>query len=133
MNTAYRVWDGEQMYYGDDEGLSLIISGEDWGLYRNFGAFIRIASSKQKNSALMWGIGLKDKEGKEIYHKDFFKFEDGTIGIVEWIEEKAMFNVPQFYKPGADYPSLAFNENDHCFGEVIGDVYQNPELLEGLE
>ncbi|WBY47573.1 YopX family protein [Bacillus velezensis] len=31
MNTAYRVWDGEQMHYWDDEGLSLTIKNNgDW-------------------------------------------------------------------------------------------------------
>ncbi|WP_240674125.1 hypothetical protein ACMX8W_11200 [Bacillus subtilis] len=53
MNTTYRVWDGSQMHNWDDEGLSLIISGGEWGLYRNIvGALypIRIASSTQKNT-----------------------------------------------------------------------------------
>lgn len=31
MNTAYRVWDGEKMHYWDDDELSLIISGGEWG------------------------------------------------------------------------------------------------------
>lgn len=27
MNTAYRVWDSEQMHHWDDEGLSLELKG----------------------------------------------------------------------------------------------------------
>ncbi len=52
MNTAYRVWDGEQMYYGDDEGLSLIISGEDWGCTAISGllSVLRLANKKTRLS-----------------------------------------------------------------------------------
>ncbi|MFE5348712.1 hypothetical protein ACFQ8G_29845, partial [Bacillus cereus] len=35
MNTAFRVWDGEQMHYWDDEGMDLIITAVGWRLYRH--------------------------------------------------------------------------------------------------
>lgn len=35
MNTAYRVWDGEQMYYGGDVNLNLLIKGKEWTYMRD--------------------------------------------------------------------------------------------------
>ncbi|MCI3198066.1 hypothetical protein GXP75_20895 [Bacillus sp. HU-1818] len=127
MNTVYRVWDGEQMHFWDDEGLSLVITGEGWSLYRhtNFSLHpIRLADSTQKNAALMWGTGLKDKNEKMIYDKDsILDHGTDTRSIVRYDNEQAGF-----------YLDLgiggAFLVGDL---EVIGDAYQNPELLEGVE
>ncbi|MGG3721619.1 YopX family protein [Bacillus subtilis] len=127
MNTAYRVWDGEQMHYWDDEGLSLVITGRGWSLYRHTSLSlhpIRIADSTQKNAALMWGTGLKDKNEKMIYDKDsILDHSTDTRSIVRYDKKQAGF-----------YLDLgiggAFMVGDL---EVFGDVYQNPELLEGAE
>ena len=128
MNTAYRVWDGEKMHYWDDDELSLIISGGEWGLYRNIvGALypIRIASSKQKNSTLMWGTGLKDKTGKDIYEKDIDMTEDEPMIV---IKENGHYGL-KFPDDSAyfDY-SLDWGE---CY--IGGNVYENRVLLEGAE
>lgn len=64
MNTAYRVWDGEQMHYWDDEHLSLTIKNDgSWLLWHDSGGGC-VVSSDDKDAALMWGIGLKDKNEK---------------------------------------------------------------------
>ncbi|MCY8083151.1 YopX family protein [Bacillus inaquosorum] len=140
MNTAYRVWDGEKMHYWDDGELSLIISGGEWGLYRNIvGALypIRIASSKQKNSDLMWGTGLNDKKGKDIYQKDIT--EESYINpmskenIIDRyvIERKNGFDRMEHVSGKEGFYRYLWLRSDEV--EVIGDVYRNPELLEGAE
>lgn len=75
---------------------------------------------------LMQYTGLKDKNGKEIYEGDIGKSVDG-IFLVTWDEEKAAF-VMRFY--GYPEETLYLEEmwND---AEVIGNIYENPELLEG--
>ncbi|MEC3772215.1 YopX family protein [Bacillus velezensis] len=132
MNTAYRVWDGEKMHYWDDEGLSLELKGDNWILWRD-GCRVIVAESYDRNSVLMWGTGLKDKNEKMIYERDFFEFERGIKGVVKWIEGQAIFNVPEYYDSYSDCPWLAFGEYAHCFGEVKGNTLENPELLEGAE
>lgn len=74
---------------------------------------------------LMQFTGLKDKNGKEIYEGDVLKFYNGRIGKITWdnewcvnkyvLEDNSFGYLPefQFYKPY----------------EVIGNIYENPELL----
>ncbi|BDG81286.1 hypothetical protein BSF_30150 [Bacillus subtilis] len=126
MNTAYRVWDGETMHYWDDEGLSLTIKNNgDWTLKRLYtDVLVPVVDSTNRNAALMWGTGLKDKNKKMIYDKDsILDHGTDTRSIVRYDNEQAGF-----------YLDLgiggAFMVGDL---EVIGDVYQNPELLEGVE
>lgn len=72
MNTAYRVWDGEQMHYWDDEGLSLIIkSNGDWTLKRLYtDVLVPVVDSTNRNAALMWGAKVR---GKFIYDRSIVK------------------------------------------------------------
>lgn len=87
---------------------------------------IRTDKEKLENVVLMQYTGLKDENGVEIYEGDIVKSQNGTGGliykhIVEW---------NNFYKRfdpmGTD--ESCFNRESY---EVIGNIYENPELLEG--
>ncbi|MVZ95605.1 hypothetical protein CTI30_18715 [Bacillus velezensis] len=137
MNTAYRVWDGEQMHYWDDEGISLNIEDGNWYLYRK-GKFI--TSNKTACAHLMWGTEIREtaddsKLGKTVYAGHIVSQTNldpdlqgmtnliGEVKMVEgswWIvNEKEKECRPLF--------------SEAATNKVIGDVYQNPELLEGAE
>ncbi|MGQ5177434.1 YopX family protein [Bacillus halotolerans] len=127
MITAYRVWDGEHMHYWDDEGLSLTIkSNGDWTLKRLYtDVLVPVVDSTNRNAALMWGTGLKDKNNEAIYEKD--------------IDMTANEPMIVFYKDGhygLKYPSeIGYMDTcvywEEC--EIGGNVYENPELLEGAK
>ena len=84
----------------------------------------------------MWEVmqytGLKDKNGKEIYEGDIIKIAAGYYGdsyyktslaIVKWEDDR-------FYPHNPDNKyGITWQENywDGC--EVIGNIYENPELL----
>lgn len=127
MNTAYRVWDGEQMHYWDDEGLSLEIKGNEWVLWREegMGCRVSIAESGDGESVLMWGAGLKDKNGKDIYEYDIDMIDNEPM-IVVYIDGRFGLKYPENHTYFDD--CIAWDECD-----IRSDVYQNPELLEGAE
>ncbi|MBV5122227.1 YopX family protein [Bacillus halotolerans] len=128
MNTAYRVWDGEQMHYWDDEGLRLFIDGGEWMLYsaRSGEMISEITNSKNKNAALMWGTGLKDKRGKDIYEYD-----------IDMIDNEPMIVVRAGGKLGLKFPGDFDYHIDDCIDwekcDIGGNVYENRVLLEGAE
>lgn len=76
--------------------------------------------------------GLYDKNGKEIYEGDIIKtlhpFKNRKH-IGEVIFEEYEFNIKGFSFSHYDYPSEAFSEGTK-YMEVIGNIHENPELLE---
>lgn len=82
---------------------------------------------------LMQCTGLKDKNGKLIFEGDIVKFPFGNtnrIGIVEYSETIWRVSSAQIVQ-GAFVGSAIIN----CYeeSEIIGNLYENPELMKGVE
>ena len=90
---------------------------------------------------IMQYTGLKDKNGKEIYEGDIVKQEDSyygnqivRFGVVEIMdnEDYGSNQVCGFYlekiNPNGDGEPRHMEYNK--YKEVIGNIYENPELLE---
>ncbi len=80
---------------------------------------------------LMQYTGLDDKKGLGIFEKDIVKIEvdDGfdyidSVGFVDWHEREREYAV---FLKGEPWRRLSVRDEI----EVIGDIYQNKDLLEG--
>ena len=83
---------------------------------------------------IMQYTGLKDKNGKEIYEGDIVQFKenytnnpaDFTIGVITYDEEYAGFTIKSNqYQYGIGEDTESFD----IYSQVIGNIYENPELL----
>jgi len=76
---------------------------------------------KKKDLKIMQYTGLKDKNGKEIYEGDVIKDGAGNIYKVHYSEKMACF--VSAYSDGIICGSVDNTD------EVIGNIYENPELV----
>jgi len=102
------------MIYSDEMGMI-----EFWKNYLHY----------QGKKKLMQYTGLKDKNGREIYEGDIVKGagKNPIIYIVEWLDSYGGF---AFVDKEKAIPAYEFLVN---FCEVIGNIYENPELLKEVE
>ena len=106
----FRAWDGKEMKLAFD----LSQNPKYWW-------------EGNKDFPLMQYTGLKDKDGAEIYEGDIVKrtYESGSVYIGEVIFEEATY----FMRNNEEYAFLP-NQYDGESLEVIGNIYESPELLE---
>ena len=84
---------------------------------------------------IIQSTGLFDKNGKEIYEGDIVRFsdcdDDVYITPVVWDKNYACFGVSFSggYPISFDYLEEFYTELKDI--EVVGNIYENPELLEG--
>jgi len=76
---------------------------------------------------MMQYAGLKDKNGKEIYEGDILKSESDFVLSVEYFSGR--FNVVGFDRKLSDIHDLHYYIERLSLCEVIGNIYENPELL----
>lgn len=78
--------------------------------------------------------GLKDKNGKEIYEGDildwgeFNKEDEGERAVVEWHDKNAGWMMKCYTIYGGEGYSMF--EYLYEETEIIGNIYENPKLLE---
>ena len=77
--------------------------------------------------------GLKDKNNREIYEGDVIKAISFArwIGVVEYSDENQAFIFNDLDKKYRGYSTAFMNQFDDGF-EILGNIYENPELLKEL-
>ena len=76
-------------------------------------------------------IGLKDISGREIYEGDIVKAISFArwIGVVKYSDENQAFIFDDLDKKYRGKSTVFMNQFDDGFG-ILGNIYENPELLE---
>ena len=116
----FRAWDkkhNDMVYFTfDDIGVAqYMYKPEVRYIWNNKGKTIDL----NNKSLVMQYTSLKDKNNKEIYEGDIFKLPR-EIGVIKY--HKSCF----VYKHNL-HENCLWGEN--TFGEVISNIYENPELL----
>lgn len=122
MIPKYRAWDKETKTMN---GMAEI--------YRNRNQEIELRP-RDENIILMQSTGLKDKNGKEIFEGDIIRYNidvvdikrHQTLGFYTVLDGREGFfgdgmSIDDFEEDAKEFSKTA---------EIIGNIYENPELLE---
>ena len=121
----FRAWDGYKMYYPNDESnYGVRIGGEIYELYQDGPDHIRYHPLPD-GSSLMQYTGIKDKNGKEIYEGDIIKAPH-DFGPGGFHERTFVFRTIALIGAVEAYWDMSA-------AEIIGNIYENPELLNSTE
>lgn len=110
----------------DSSRLPKVVNMWGWDLIEDKAIIIH---REIKDVVLMEFTGLKDKNGKEIWEGDVVsRFNDTQRSAVEF-QDGCFFSILQ--KSGGSDPQYDILCNDLSVTEVIGNIYEHPELLKG--
>ncbi|MCC2381231.1 MULTISPECIES: YopX family protein [Bacillus] len=121
----FRVWDGKLMHNVSELHFCMGPKLDGNGL-KFYGPGVGQGWIDGENVHLMQYTGLKDKNGKEIYEGDILKVTT-VRGDTRWQMEVDFENGCFALKEGPELWKLKYDYPNH---EVIGNTYENPELLE---
>ena len=96
-----------------------------------------LSSANFDECEIMQCTGLKDKNGKEIYENNVLRMyikstvNGNNITVIDTV--KITFESGAFWYKGKFYTGCDWNFYNAEDIEVIGNIYENPELLKGVK
>lgn len=102
-------------------------------IYRNRNQEIEL-HPRDDEIILMQSTGLHDKNGKEVFEGDVIAIEVDDTGtpINARVFQNSKIGVLMFhvFEDNEDVPMVELLEDNSVAFEIIGNIYENPELLE---
>ena len=120
----FRVWDKERKCFFNDDEVVIYPNGEE--------SFFN-ADYDFTECVVEQCSGLRDKNGKLIYEGDivYSPFDNGTKKVIFWDNYLASFMAYNRYPDKRYYQGLSSKYFIELEFEVVGNIHENPELLEG--
>lgn len=135
----FRAWDkdGSRMYevakldfWGDPDQASCDLAGLD-----EDGELVELFDIYLGEVEIMQYTGMNDKKGKEIYEGDILRDKFGSVGVVQYKTTWGAYCFSAKLSPDEDgklvrtwQSSPFFNSSDRYI--VVGNIYENPELIQ---
>lgn len=129
----FRIWiKGEERYYDelDEEFYTIVPNGNvtyTSEAYEEDGAWFTDTTSATSDVIVEQYTGLKDKNGKEIYEGDIVQIDDHILGDFEVVWHNLGWKI----KRSVGFETLSVHKSEDIV--VIGNIHENPELLEEEE
>lgn len=133
----FRVWDSKNKSWIHGPGDEVNLFGETILL----GAFMPVSLERLNDMIPLQFIGLLDKNGREIYDGDIVSalcniitpFKGRVpifygIHVIGWYDEDSRWSLKQPWKKEGFEPDYVISKDGWTL-EVIGNIYENPELL----
>lgn len=135
----FRIWDKDlkkMRVCGTDIHDSIAFDMDNNAVYYNMQNGCGSLADGTGTYDLMQFTGLCDKNSKEIYEGDVGE-EDGVFYQVIWVDSGAMYGAKVIKTDFVLTRQLTFPLQQYiiegtkvCNFEIIGNIYENPELLE---
>ena len=130
----YRVWDSvtEIMYYPEDFKLVIDHGEPELHLQRKLGVVVAKENDIGKSAYLMQSTGLKDKNGVEIYEGDIVRWKKEFISPMDMRTKHKIDGNRKVYQKESGEWVMGQGNGLHSEVEnieVIGNIYENPELI----
>lgn len=104
---------------------TMLGADDDWVLYPN--ACVAISGTwATADIELMQYTGLCDKNGKDIYEGDIVVCQHGWRGIIRYFPSRAYYACEEIVTKRINSHAPIFDNWGEL--EIIGNIYENPEL-----
>jgi uncharacterized phage protein (TIGR01671 family) len=133
MKLKFRAWDKDHEYMEYTDKNLIVSFGDNGNVDVTDLSNIYSTCNSMQNFELMLSTGLKDKNGVGIFEGDIVEFKYPydkrikTKGVIVRNDNKACFGI-SMKETTEQYELYRITAENYL--TVIGDVYQNPELLE---
>ena len=132
----FRIWvKDEERYYDetDEESYEIIPNGQvvyTSEAYEEDGAFYTDTTNATDNVIVEQYTMLRDKNGKEIYEGDIIEYD---YGFGTYVVTYRRYDASFVLEDDDREEVLNLVLSGHPFYEVIGNIHENPKLLEEVK
>jgi len=118
----FRVWNKKEKDWCDGHYL---LSQDGEMFFATSYECVTVSDYEMRDLVLMGCTEIEDVHGKDVYEGDIVGIYSGNMwmeGVIRYDKELGAYKIQPYHQ------SL-----DEFNMEVIGNIYENPELVEGLE